>query len=337
MHSPMWRHVAIAALALAAAAAQAASYRIVDLGKHPTASQINSHGDIAGWNTFRAVVYRGGDWRSLSGQRGGFGQANGINIRGDVVGSVTRTGSDGAVPMLWQRGGETMALPLPDDATVGEAYGISGSQVVVGFHIVPDSFAVRHCFRWSADEGAVDLGLMAQGDTCEAWAINRTGQIVGDANVTEKGKEHAFFYENGMFRDLGTLGGDYSIAYAISNQGHVVGEAGLKPLASIGHAFLWSGGALKDLGSRSHEFPWSAATSINGHGDIVGVGYTYDFGLHAVRFADGRVIALDSEVEDLGDWKLQSANSVNEEGVIVGTGERADGMHAFELIPTGAR
>jgi hypothetical protein len=59
-----------------------------------------------------------------------------------------------------------------------------------------------------------------------------------------------------------------------------------------------------------------------------------DRSVHALRFADGNVIPLDSEVQDLGDWQLQYATSINADGVVVGTGLRSDGSHAYMLLPT---
>jgi probable HAF family extracellular repeat protein len=330
------RRLIIATLGLAAATtAQAASYHLVDLGLHDSPTQVNKLGDMSGVTYGpHALVYRGGEWKTLRADRERTSQALGINAGGDVVGYVVQNHKH---PVLWPRGGEAILLPAPDGAWSGSATAISDAQVVVGYY--SGTGAPLDCLRWSAGEGVVDLGLMGQGDFCKALAINRSGVIVGQASIKPEGPGHAFRYENGEFRNLGTLPGDaYSEALAIDNQGHIVGWS--SPAAAPGHAFLWSGGAMKDIGA-SPDFEDTAATSINDHGDIVGYGFSpADQRSQALRFfADGQAIALETEVDDLADWQLQYAYSVSEAGVIVGIGRRSDGdgWHGFALVPIETR
>ena len=59
-----------------------------------------------------------------------------------------------------------------------------------------------------------------------AYGINDAGQVVGESD-TAAGAHHAFITgPNGVgMTDLGTLGGDYSLAYGINDAGQVVGES----------------------------------------------------------------------------------------------------------------
>jgi probable HAF family extracellular repeat protein len=57
---------------------------------------------------------------------------------------------------------------------------------------------------------------------------------------------HAFFWENGVMQDLGTLGGSESNATDINEHGQVVGWAETADGSS--HAFFWDKGILQDLG-----------------------------------------------------------------------------------------
>lgn len=336
MHDFAFRRLVFATLALASAtAAQANSYHLVDLGPNVQAFRINKHGDVAGAsfdpNTFifRAIVYRGGRWKNL--RNDAFNSAaEDVNDGGDVLGTLNYAAD--SVAALWPRGGGLQTIPLPPNGHFATGAGISEDGTIVGSYELRNGHGDNyHCYRWTAAGGTVDLGLMANGRTCDALGINRAGVIVGVATINPKGAQRAFRYENGTFRNLGLLPGTrFSTAYAINNQGHIVGD-------STGHAFLWSGGAMKDIGD-SVNYLGTYASSINDHGSIVGRGTSRaDGNDHALRYADGKAIPLESEVDDLADWQLNEATSVNEDGVIVGLGNRTDGPHSFELVPTDAR
>src|SRR5206468_11369753 len=80
---------------------------------------------------------------------------------------------------------------------------------------------------------------------------------------------HAFLYQGGVMRDLGTLRGGYSIALGINNGGDVVGE-------SDGSAFLYHNGVMIDLNTLvqpgGNLLRLELATGINDQGQIVGRG-----------------------------------------------------------------
>jgi probable HAF family extracellular repeat protein len=103
-----------------------------------------------------------------------------------------------------------------------------------------------------------------------AYGINDAGQIVG-YSMTSAGTSHAFLWERGTMRDLGTLpGGSYSVAYAINARGQVVGECGTAQGQQ--HACLWDKGQLRDLGTLGGSF--STARAISDAGVIVGFSTT---------------------------------------------------------------
>jgi probable HAF family extracellular repeat protein len=90
--------------------------------------------------------------------------------------------------------------------------------------------------------------------------------------LTWYGPYHAFLYEDGQMKDLGTLGGTtMSIANAINDSGQVVGTSGSR-------AFLYQNEEMIDLGNRLHPDNngniWNlySVSGINNEGRIVGAG-----------------------------------------------------------------
>jgi probable HAF family extracellular repeat protein len=308
-------------------AAYANTYTLEDLGHDVIPFDVNGHETVPAFRRDRAVVFREGHWHALHFQDHA-GIARAVNERGDVV------GNQGSEPILWASSRHRRVLALPGTAQIGSAMDVSDDRTAVGHFTFQDDIFHTHCFRTLADGTSTDLGLLAQGNTCTAHGINGRGEIVGEANVVPDGPVHPFLWRDGALRDLGTLGnGDMAIAFGIDSHGQVVGRSNVTP-GGTGHAFVWRRGVMEDLGLS--DFSETSANAINDQGEIVGDGVRVgDGAFRAVRFAGGAVIALEDEVEDLGDWLLISATSVNEEGVIVGEAVRlGDGqVHGFLLRP----
>ncbi len=77
-----------------------------------------------------------------------------------------------------------------------------------------------------------DLGVLGGGNFSQAWALNDRGQVVGRSKLALKDDdgdqvEHAFLWENGRIRDLGSLAGEdgSSDADAINDRGQIVGSS----------------------------------------------------------------------------------------------------------------
>lgn len=202
----------------------------------------------------------------------------------------------------------------------------------VAVHIEGFNWAdAPHPFLW--EKGTMrDLGTLAGIDRSwpprhqsEAVAINDRGQVVGRSDTTT-GPSHAFLWEKGRMRDLGTLGGTYSWPVGINDRGEVAGSSNTK--TGYSRAFLWRDGRLTDLGTLGGAE--SEAAAINDRGQIVGWAKIKAYS-HAPR-QDGTQIARaflwqNGKMTDLGLFAGQTkgagswAVAINDHGTVVGSGE----------------
>jgi probable HAF family extracellular repeat protein len=153
--------------------------------------------------------------------------------------------------------------------------------------------------------------------------INDAGLVAGSRYLAQ-GQYQATIFANGGFRDLGSLGGNTSIARAINASGQVTGFA-----ATAGgqyRAFVYTNGTMMDIGTLGG---WqSAGNDINDHGQVAGAA-TLAPGdsapQHAFLYDGGKMI-------DLGTFGgvASAAESINNAGQIVGNVTAADGnLHGF--------
>ncbi|HTL58482.1 MAG TPA: PKD domain-containing protein [Candidatus Limnocylindrales bacterium] len=154
----------------------------------------------------------------------------------------------------------------------------------------------------------------------QVYALNPSGQLTGFFYNSSHGA-HAFIYSAGAITDLGTLGGNVSIGYAMNSAGTVVGQA---DLASGTHAFLYNGGVLNDLKTLGGSY--SSAAAINDAGQVVGESYTTnDVGPIAFLYATGPMVSLGT----LGS-NYSSAFALNNAGIVVGESGLSNGdIHGF--------
>ncbi len=109
----------------------------------------------------------------------------------------------------------------------------------------------------------IDLGGVPGGSA--ATAISSDGTVAG-YEMMGPAQPHATLFLDGQGIDLGTLGGDASLALGTASGGRVVGWARLPDATR--HAFLYQGGVMRDLGTLGG--PNSQAFAINDAGVVVG-------------------------------------------------------------------
>lgn len=193
---------------------------------------------------------------------------------------------------------------LPVSPQSARAFGISDSSQVVGDSTVSYVEGGGHVFLYNG--GAMsDLGTLME-PFSEAYAtgygINNAGQVVGASNILYSrtgALHHAFLYSGGAMRDLGTLGGRQSFAFAINNAGQVAGYSQTTIIPDTNpfndpapyHAFLYSGGKMTDLGTLGGAN--SYAYGINNGGHVAGASQLAgDAATRAFVYSGGRMTAL---------------------------------------------
>lgn len=153
--------------------------------------------------------------------------------------------------------------------------GVSRNGLIAGFSsnglLDPlTDFPQVRAVMWDSARNIHDLRTLG-GNTSSASHVNSRGQVAGSAaNAVSENPDVATFFngflpaaqqvrafmsENGLMRDIGTLGGNDSMAVLINEMGAVCGFSSINTeindttgLPTI-HPFLWINGQMRDLGS----------------------------------------------------------------------------------------
>jgi probable HAF family extracellular repeat protein len=233
---------------LAAEPAISQTYTVTDLGTFPggdfsTALGIDELGQVTGWSGSSvamiggvpgdAFLYRDGKLLDL----GGFGGPGSIGY-----GIANDKEKD---PLKWDEGKRKVR--------------VTGS--------ANDAQDQTHAFLYE-DHFLRDLGFLPGGTTSTGFAVNSSGEVVGEADNAD-GAVQAFLYKHGNMVSLGTLGGTGGGggAFGINDQGDVTGTA--NTASGAAHAFLYRHGKMIDLGTLPGGVN-SAGTAINDSLQITG-------------------------------------------------------------------
>jgi probable HAF family extracellular repeat protein len=247
------------------------------------------------------------------------------NSLGSNAGTLTAVNPSGAIP----GGNNGSTVPWVND---------NGGSTGISYQYTPSAIATAYV-NTGGGQQPLDTAILnnSGGTWIEPGAINNAGQVVGGASFPNTGPYQAFLYSGGQLTNLGTLGGQYSLATAINNSGVVVGWSAVPGSigATMTHAFVYQNGTMTDL-TPLLGGNWSAAFGINSAGVIVGEMSSGSSGLwHAFMLDNGKVTDLNSLLPAGLGWTLQAATAINNLGQIIGYGTDPEGNEStFLLTPS---
>lgn len=171
---------------------------------------------------------------------------------------------------------------------------------------------------WEKSSTGVDMVAIGQynGQYTILVDINDDGLAVGWGYVeTSEGTyTRAISWTDGVFTDLGTLGGNFSRAHQTNNAGVIVGES--QDAAGRYLPVVWENGVIRALPQLEPDNPFAGgnAQAINERGDIVGNAST-NSGTQAVIWpATGGIVALGRLPGADFSW----ATGISHDGTVMG-------------------
>jgi probable HAF family extracellular repeat protein len=208
-----------------------------------------------------------------------------------------------------------------------------------------------HPFLWingqMRDLGSLGGTLATTGSFVDGpWGrvMNDQAHVAGTSLLAGDEDRGAFIWRHGQMTDLGSLGGNATDAYAISNNDQVVGRSRTTNTPGSHHPFLWENGQMTDLGVAATCTRGTAHT-INSRGEVGGgfAGCTPDPDDRAVArgfyWKKGKpIVDVNSLITPASNLWVDDISFINDAGQMAGTGVLPDGStRAVLLVPIPGR
>jgi probable HAF family extracellular repeat protein len=321
---------------------------------------------VVGIPEYRAVLWKQGQIIDLGTLGGTESLGIYVNDAGQVIGfSTTSTAPDPigffgfpTHTFIWQNGekldigtlGGSDALPGASCSNQPEGLVVGGSTTTTGINS-DTGLPTTDPFLWHHGK-MIDLGSLG-GTNGFAQCANNRRQVIGQSSLAANPAAcdfpilssigtgcHAFFWDDGVMTDLGTLGGDNSEAIWLNDAGDVAGSADL-PGSRTHDAVLWRKGKIHDLGTVPGD-PCSRGRGLNARGQVVGGSSDCANFLHAFVWQEGGpMLDLNTLIPPGSGMQLTNAININDRGEILAKAaplgftpnDDADLGHLVLLIP----
>ncbi len=208
---------------------------------------------------------------------------------------------------------------------------------------------LAHGFRWQ-DGVSTDLGSLPGVNNGATGEINARGWIVGASQngvldpITGLPESRAVLWKDGHIINLGTLGGNESLAIAINDRGQVAGIASdsipdnfcFFGWGTQCQNFLWENGVMTNLGTLGGpESPPFGNISINESGQVAGSSFTNSIPNPVTGLPTADPYLWQSgKMTDLGTLggTLGFPFKLNDRGQVVGTSNLAGDLTAHPFL-----
>jgi probable HAF family extracellular repeat protein len=322
---------------------------VTDLGTLPGATStvvtdINRRGQVVGYageetepfsgqfTSVHGFVYTNGSLQDLGTLPGGnYVFTTAINDDGAVVGAAYSAADSCSQAFVYRNG---VMSPVGTCETTQVAFFINKRGNIVG--ITPRNSNGRQQGFFSKDGTSVVTMNCLDNLPCsgrsytEPADLNDKGQVTGFARDSA-GVNHPYLYQNGVMKDLGSLGGQGGWGFAINASGAVTGYS--LPAAGADRAFLYKDGKMLDLDPKGTA-DFSIGTDISDKDDVLGfagnftTGEFYDF-----LYTEGRMWKLKDLISPRSPLKgiveIYFARMITANGYIL-----ADGFNTKTLVQT---
>jgi uncharacterized membrane protein len=332
--------LAIFSTAAAQAPAQVPNYDIESIGSLSAnlpddswASAINNRGTVAGtsyytnlmgFTTPRPVRWTDSGLVQLT---HGLGSPRAINGAGASVGF--KSGSGGFKAYQWDWAGVGTLLHFGNLAS-SDANSINQAGDVVGSYDYAVGVPINDRCGFFRDMGGTYTSMNSLGGAqSSALDLNNLGLVVGSAENFNDDTQAVSWVPGSAPMALG-LGGTFSAAYGVNDQGQICGSWG--KVGNPSQGFLFDQGAVFNLPTL-----WPGenvqAADINQFGYTVGLSYGIGTS-HALAWMPNQTaVDLQALLPSTSNWVLQAANSVNDLGEIVGWGYYQGHKRGFRMTP----
>ena len=266
-------------------------------------------------------------------------QAYGINDNGDIVGESEISASSTSVmhAFLYHHASRSVVDLGAPGGSQSEAFSINDAGTITGevYETTSNHGTNWHPIIWLTSGGSLTLeGPYENGYSLYVSpnGISNTGLIIGQGYINDVGADRAILYKNDTITNLGTLGGDWSDANAISPQGiYIAGTSAVKGATAATnflptHAFLYRNGTRTDLGALASG-QYSSAAGVNNKGDVVGYSWIGQTGSCTpspyTPVIQHAFVSVNGKMTDLGNLADKTAcnstaEAINDTGEIVG-------------------